>query len=112
MNLPEYNKSLKEKAKLDPHYKERSLAKPMSYELKGSIDPKRYVDPAIIAGKYMTDPKFRDAVNLMSKIEGHEKWVQGAHRAAVKKVKEIDIHAKNQKIAIDRAIYAKKEGMI
>lgn len=90
------------------------LAHEMRYRINGSPDPDsgtRVLPPEEIAA-LLNNSKFREAVDVCERVEGHEKGVRAMARAACKHIRRFDMHAAEQKRVIDMALRKQKGGIV
>ena len=89
----------------------KEKANRLRYKVQGLPDKNsktRMLSPEEIF-ELLQDPRARAAVDLMEKVEGHEKAVRGVVRAACSNIRRDDMHAKEQRKLIDLQI-AKNKG--
>jgi len=76
------------------------------YFMQGVPDAERMVSPERLA-ELCQDPKFREAVDLMERVEGHTKGVKKMAYYALKHNREADMQADEQRRAIEIAMSRK-----
>lgn len=89
---------------------DKARADRMRYTVRGTPevgDGVRLVPPEELAG-LVGDPRFRRAVDVAERVEGHEKGIRAYTRAALKRIGRLDMHAAEQARAIE--LQMKKKG--
>lgn len=80
-----------------------AAANAVSYGMRGTPGAGvRIVPPGELVDRYLGDSRLRAAIDLTGRVEGAPKWPQVAMRQAMTKhVRHLDMHAEEQKKAID-----------